>query len=137
MERAKRIDFDFFLRVNPKPARTTSTLSAQPITATLVGQNLRVRVGKNLMSYSSQLTLNKQVASVTVQGWDPTTKSKISYKATAKDLPETKSGGTNGPKAAEEKLASREDIVVDQPVASVQEARDLAISRCASAHISF
>jgi phage protein D len=130
MERAKRIDFDFFLRVNPKTGK--DVLYFVSPTDNRDARRTKTYVfewGKNLMSYSSQLTLNKQVASVTVQGWDPITKAKISYKATAKDLPETKAAGTNGPKTAEEKLASREDIVVDQPVSNAQEAKDLAISQ--------
>jgi phage protein D len=130
MERAKRIDFDFFLRVNPKTGK--DTLCFVSPTDNRDARRAKMYIfewGKNLINYNTQLTLNKQVASVTVQGWDPTTKQKISYKATAKDLPETKGAGTNGPKAAEDRLAKREDIVVDQPVGSVQEAKDLAISQ--------
>ncbi|HEU5130899.1 MAG TPA: hypothetical protein VFT26_02305 [Pyrinomonadaceae bacterium] len=130
MERAKRIDFDFFLRVNPKTGK--DTLCFVSPTDNRDARRAKVYIfewGKNLINYNTKLTLNKQVASVTVQGWDPATKQKISYKATAKDLPETKAAGTNGPKAAEDRLAKREDIVVDQPVSSVQEAKDLAISQ--------
>ncbi len=130
MERAKRIDFDFFLRVDPKTGKDVLYF-VSPIDHR-DARRTRTYVfewGKNLISYNTQLTLNKQVASVTVRGWDPKTKQKISYKATAKDLPETKTAGTNGPKAAEEKMAKREDIVVDQPVCSTQEAKDLAISQ--------
>jgi phage protein D len=65
---------------------------------------------------------------VTVRGWDPNTKQKISYTARPGDLPEAKGQGSNGPKVAEERLANRQDFVVDQPVTSTQEARDLAIS---------
>jgi phage protein D len=130
MERAKRIDFDFFLRVNPKTGKDTlcfvSPTDNRDARRTLM---YVFEWGKNLISYSTQLTLSEQVSSVTVQGWDPTTKQKISYKATAKDLPDTKGAGTNGPKSAEDRLAKREDIVVDQPVASAQEAKDLAISQ--------
>ena len=130
MERAKRIDFDFFLRINPKTGK--DTLCFVSPTDNRDARRAKMYMfewGKNLINYNTQLTLNKQVASVTVQGWDPATKSKISYKATAKDLPETKGAGTNGPKAVEDRLAKREDIVVDQPVSSVQEAKELAISQ--------
>jgi uncharacterized protein len=130
MERAKRIDFDFFLRIDPKSGK--DVLYFVSPTDNRDARRTRTYVfewGKNLINYSTQLTLNKQVASVTVRGWDPKTKKKISYKATQKDLPEAKSAGTNGPKTAAEKLGAREDIVVDQPVSSAQEARDLAISQ--------
>jgi len=130
MERAKRIDFDFFLRVNPDTGKDVLWFVSP--TDNRDARRTKMYVfewGKNLINYNTKLTLNDQVASVTVQGWDPTTKEKIFYKATAKDLPETKSPGTNGPQSAEDRLAKREDIVVDQPVATLQEAKDLAISQ--------
>jgi len=65
---------------------------------------------------------------VTVRGWDPATKQSISYTARPSDLPENRSGGSNGPQLARTRLADREDFVVDQPVSSTQEARELAIS---------
>jgi uncharacterized protein len=130
MERAKRIDFDFYIRVNPKTGK--DTLCFVSPTDNRDARRTKMYIfewGKNLINYNTQLTLNDQVASVTVQGWDPATKKKISYKATPKDLPETKSAGTTGPKAANDRLAKREDIVVDQPVSSVEEAKELAISQ--------
>ncbi|HEU4833215.1 MAG TPA: hypothetical protein VFS90_02330 [Pyrinomonadaceae bacterium] len=130
MERAKKIDFDFYMRVHPVTGK--ETLCFLSPTDNRDARRTKVFIfewGKNLISYSTQLTLDKQVASVTVRGWDPTTKQPISYKATANDLPVTNSPGTNGPKAAEDRLAQREDIVVDQPVTSMQEAKDLAISQ--------
>ena len=130
MERAKRIDFDFYLRVHPVTGK--DELFFVSPTDNRDGRRALIYVfewGKNLINYSTQLTLNKQVASVTVTGWDPARKQKVTYKATQKDLPEAKSSGTNGPKAAGERLADRQDFVVDQPVLSAQEARDLAISQ--------
>ncbi len=130
MERAKKIDFDFYMRVNPDTGKETLCF----VSPTDNRDARRTKIftfewGKNLISYSTQLTLNEQVGSVKVNGWDPTTKQPISYKATAKDLPVTNGTGTNGPKAAEDRLANREDIVIDQPVTSMQEAKDLAISQ--------
>ena len=130
MERAKRIDFDFYLRVDPVTGK--DALFFVSPTDNRDARRSFVYVfewGKNLINYSSQLTLNHQVGSVTVSGWDPTTKKRISYTATPNDLPGTGGGGTNGPKAAQERLANRQDFVVDQPVISAQEARDLAISQ--------
>jgi uncharacterized protein len=129
MERAKRIDYDFYVRVDPKTGK--DTLFFVKPTDNRDARRSRVFVfewGKNLMSYSTQLTLNQQVGSVTVRGWDPATKRPISYTTKDSDLPNTSGGGTNGPKEAKVKLANRQDIVVDQPVTSDQEARDLAIS---------
>lgn len=129
MERAKRIDFDFYLRVDPETGR--DVLYFVSPTDNRDARRARSYVfewGKNLINYSSQLTLNRQVASVTVRGWDPVAKERISYTATPSDLPETQGRGANGPQAARQRLANRQDFVVDQPVSSTQEARDLAIS---------
>jgi phage protein D len=129
MERAKRIDFDFYLRVDPDTGKD-QLFFVSPTDNRDARRNF-VYVfewGKNLINYSTQLTLNKQVGNVTVQGWDSKTKKKISYTTRASDLPNTGGSGTNGPQAASTKLANRQDIVVDQPVTSDQEARDLAIS---------
>jgi phage protein D len=71
------------------------------------------------------LTLNRQVGKVTVKGWDPNTKSIIKYTAGPGDLP-TSSGSDNGPSAIQTRFEDREDIVVDQPVTSQQEAQALA-----------
>lgn len=129
MERAKRIDFDFFVRVDPDTGR--DQLYFVSPTDNRDARRSHVYVfewGKNLINYSSQLTLNKQVGNVTVRGWDPAAKKQISYTAKPSDLPQS-GGGTNGAKAAEKLLANRQDIVVDQPVITPQEARDLAISQ--------
>lgn len=129
MERAKRIDFDFYIRIDPNIGK--DTLYFVKPTDNRDARRSRVFVfewGKNLMNYSTQLTLNQQVGSVTVRGWDPITKQKITYTTTDSDLPNTAGNGTNGPAAAKDKLANRQDFVVDQPVISDQEARDLAVS---------
>ena len=81
--------------------------------------------GKSLINFNPTLSLNKQVGKVTVKGWDPSTKSVIKYTAGPSDLP-TSGGGENGPSTIQTRLRDREDIVVDQPVTSQQEARDLA-----------
>ena len=67
---------------------------------------------------------------MTVRGWNERTKQAISYKATQSDLPGggKSGGGTSGPKAAAQNMQNRQEVVVDAPVASEQEARDLAIS---------
>ncbi len=129
MERAKRIDFDFYVHTDPQTGKDVLFFISRTDERNVRRSRTYIfEWGKNLINYSTQLTLNKQVASVTVSGWDPTTKQKISYTAKQSDLPEAKGAGSNGPKAAEERMENRQDIVVDQPVTSTQEARELAIS---------
>jgi phage protein D len=68
------------------------------------------------------------VSKLTVRGWDPRTKQPIEVAATVSDLPSGTDRGLTGPGAASKALGSREDAVIDAPVASVEEARELAAS---------
>jgi Bacteriophage probable baseplate hub protein len=126
MERAKRIDYDCFIAVDPDSGK--DALYFQPPSDTRDGRRTRVYVfewGTSLINFNPTLSLNKQVGKVTVKGWDPTSKSIIKYTAGPDDLPSS-GGGDNGPKTIQTRLQDREDIVVDQPVTSQQEAQTLA-----------
>jgi phage protein D len=130
MERAKRIDLDCYIRVDPDTGLDTLYF-LEPSDAR-TGSVQRVYVfewGKSLISFSPKLTIGRQVGNVTVRGWDPRTKSPIVYTAGPSDLPGSGAGGgDSGPELAQKRLADKQDIVVDQPVGSLQEARELAIS---------
>ena len=129
MERAKRIDFDCYVQTDPDNGKDTLNF-VRPSDAR-DGSTVRVYEfiwGQSLISFAPILTLSKQVAAVTVRGWNPRTKEAISYQATAADLPASSGGGTSGPQATEESLGGKEEVVVDAPVQSEQEARELAIS---------
>jgi phage protein D len=126
MERAKRIDFDCFIGVDPDTG--LDALYFQSPTDARDGSKVRMYVfewGKSLINFNPTLSLNRQVGKVTVKGWDPNTKSIIKYTAGSGDLP-TSGSGDNGPSAVQTRLRDREDIVVDQPVTSQQEAETLA-----------
>jgi phage protein D len=129
MERAKRIDFDCYVVTDPGSGKDTLNF----VRPTDARDSSAVRVyefiwGQSLISFTPVLTLSRQVASVSVRGWDPRAKEPISYTAKATDLPGSAGGGTSGPKAAEKTLGAKEEVVVDAPVQSQQEARELAIS---------
>jgi uncharacterized protein len=128
MERAKRIDYDCFIGVDPDSG--LDALYFQSPTDARDGKKVRVYVlewGKSLINFNPTLSLNRQVGKVTVKGWDPNTKSIIQYTAGPNDLP-TSSSGENGPSAIQTRFQDREDVVVDQPVTSQQEAKTLAIA---------
>lgn len=130
LERAKRIDFDCFIAVNPDSGN--DELHFEKPTDGRDGRPIRVYTfewGKSLISFAPTLSLAHQVGKVTVRGWDPAAKEKIEYTATKDDLPELPSASaTSGPGTAEQKLDDKQDVVVDRPVASLEEARHLAIS---------
>lgn len=78
----------------------------------------------SLISFSTSMTDNDQVKELTVQGWDPKTKSAIAYTATDKDLARAPA------KRQQENVAAEgsNDVIVHKTVASKEEARKLAIS---------
>jgi phage protein D len=128
-ERAARIDFDCYIQIDPDTGE--ETLFFVKPTDGRDGRRIRMYVfewGQSLINFNPQLTIAKQVSTVTVRGWDPDSKEPIIYTAGPQDLPRSGSGGMSGPQIAQERLNGKSDIVVDQPVTSTQEARDLAIS---------
>lgn len=82
----------------------------------------------NLISFRPTLTLSGQVAKVTVRGWDPRRKQAIVGVATQADLRAERDAGRSGPAAAAQEMGDREEVIVDRPVSSEQEARALAVS---------
>ncbi|MBO0871477.1 MAG: phage late control D family protein, partial [Micromonosporaceae bacterium] len=111
------------LSTDPTAASAAGSASAGP-TAQPAG------LLPNLISFTPTLTISRQVGSLTVRGWDPRTKQAITYTATATDLPASPDGttGQSGPAAADSALGGRQDVVIDAPVESDQEAKDLATS---------
>jgi phage protein D len=131
-ERAARIDFELYIQTDPDSGEDTLYF-VQP-TDGRDGEDIRVyqfEWGKNLISFTPTLTLAEQVSKVTVRGWDPATKQAIVATAVPEDLPDGDTEGTTGPAAIAklgEGSAAREECVVDAPVASEQEARELAVA---------
>lgn len=129
MERAKRIDFDCYIDVDPKSKKDTLYF-VKPTDGRGTSQRLTYKFvwGKNMMSFTPELTAARQVSQVTVKGWDPAKKTAITATATKADLAGKKSPGTSGPEIAETKLDKKEEIVVDWPVQTKEEAKALAVS---------
>jgi phage protein D len=146
MERAKRIDFDCFLLADADSGqdtlyfiRPTDGRDGRPVRAYRLAYAPGLTTGSggqpadlvpNLLSFTPTLTLSQQVGKLTVRGWDPRTKQAITFTATAEHLPPAPAGGDgqSGPQAADSALQGRQDVVVDAPVASDEEAKDLAVS---------
>jgi phage protein D len=129
MERAKRIDFDCYILTDPESRK--DVLHFVEPTDGRKGDKARLYVfewGKSLINFSPKLTLSRQVASVTVRGWNPDQKAPIKVTASAGDLPAGDGKGKSGPQAAAQHLSNKEEVVIDAPVTSEQEARDLAKS---------
>ncbi len=125
MERAKRIDFDCFLLTDPVSAVTTLYF-VRPTDgrdSTRV-KNYDLRWGENLISFTPTINVSEQVGKVTVRGWSPAAKQAIVATAHPADLPGT---GKSGPQVSADTLQKTE-LMVDAPVTSDQEAKELAKS---------
>ena len=138
MERAKRIDFDCYVQTDPDSGEDVLYFTkpkdgrdGKPVKV------YQLQWGQSLINFSPTLTLSRQVESVTVRGWNPRTKEPITYTATEKDLPGSKGDGTSGPAAAAKSVPGKQQTVIDAPVTSDQEARDLAISLLAERAYEF
>lgn len=131
LDRAKRVEFNMFMLPDQKTGieklyfvKPQDGRDARPITV------FNYTWGINLIEFSPKLSVEEQVSSVTVRGWDPKTKSKLEYRATARDLPNTEGGGASGPSATSGTTPrGKEDVIVDAAVMSQEEAKRLAISR--------
>jgi phage protein D len=127
MERAKRIDFEFFILVEERTGE--EVLHFCPRRDGRDAAPLRVyqfEWTKNLISFSPRLTTTQQVREVTVRGWDPGAKKPIVYTARSSDLPANARGPRNGPESADRRAV---EVIVDKPILSLEEARRLATSR--------
>jgi phage protein D len=146
LERAKRLDFDCYILPDPQTGedtlyfiKPTDGRDSRPIRVYRLAYAPGLSTGPtnqpeglipNLLEFTPTLTLSQQVGKLTVRGWDPRTKQPISFTATAENLPtgQNTADGQSGPQAAESTLGGRQDVLVDAPVSSDQEARELAIS---------
>ncbi len=146
MERAKRVDFDCYILPDPQTGeetlyfiRPTDGRDGRPIRLFRLAYQPGLTTGPtalpeglvpNLLDFTPTLTLSKQVSQLTVRGWDPRTKQAIDYTATVKDLPagQNSAGGESGPEAADTAAGGRQEVVIDAPITSEDEARELAVS---------
>ncbi|HYP30284.1 MAG TPA: contractile injection system protein, VgrG/Pvc8 family, partial [Burkholderiaceae bacterium] len=128
-ERATRIDYDCYVGVDPDTGKDTLYF-LKPTDGRSSSQRLTYNFewGKNMVSFTPELTAARQVSRVTVKGWDPAKKAVIVATATKDDLAGKSSSGTSGPEVAQAKLAGKEEIVVDWPVQTAEEAKALAVS---------
>lgn len=125
MERARRIDFDFYVQTDEDTNQESLYFVKPRDTRESSGVKVFVfEYGRSLISFTPRLSSNGQVSSVTVHGWDPRRKEAITAKAGADSLPRIGGQGRSGPEAAGERGAQ----LVDAPVETTDEAKLLAES---------
>jgi len=162
-ERAALIDFDAYVHIDPtsgedvlwfvEPADGRGTA---PVTTYVLswGSLRNGTVPPSMIEFKPTITAGDQVQSVTVRGWDPVKKQKISQTATGPTTPgvtasatgstsDTRSGAASGPSTGPDAAAAlggsdgRHEVIVDRPVATDEEALALARSLLADRSYEF
>ncbi len=127
LQRAKRIDYDCFVFVDPKSKRDKLRFGL-PRDERSAGRMREHSFtwGQSLRSFAPTLTMSGQVAKVTVRGWNADTMEPVVGEATAEEI-EGASGNT-GPGNAGSAVAGRQDVVIGASVQTKEEAKALAKS---------
>ena len=137
-QRAARIDHKVFMRVDPETGEDVLQFikppdgrDAGPIRTYVLawGSLVTTSTPPSLIEFKPTITTEDQVQSVTVRGWDSDTQTTISHTAIAPTTPGVAgSEDATGPAAAERVGGAngKKDVVVDAPVASQEEAEELA-----------
>jgi phage protein D len=128
LERAKRVDFDCY--IDNDPTTRNATLYFQPPSdgrsAQQQSQTYQLNWGRDLIQFMPTITIARQVSSVTVRGWDDVNKTTIIGHADASAIPNKTKSGVSGPELVADRLRAKEQVTVDRPVQSKQEADTLA-----------
>lgn len=118
-ERANRLGYDFRIdRANTKLIFKPHDTSA--------AANVTLEWGKNLLEFRPRISTDAQFSKVTVRGWDPATKQKVSASAAPSDIVFGFGGQKSGPASAEETFGNRETLYVDRPVSKADDATSMA-----------
>lgn len=99
-----------------------------------------LRWGHNLRSFEPRLTLMHQVDQAMVKGWDPATKRAIestNSSDTSKTIPAIGLGKKGSALAKETLGGTAEEVVVDHPILTVDQAKAMAAARFAEAESEF
>jgi phage protein D len=125
MSRARQIGYELFAVEDEKSGRLSEL---QFIPSTDVGRTTyELKYGLTLIDFSPELTTHNQVEKVTVHGWDPINKKKISVTVTRKDIKNKGVGSKGGQAEIDKAFTNQEEIISNKPVNSEAEARQLAL----------
>jgi len=122
LERARRIGYDLYV-TEPDGGGDPELYFGPSERVRQITQELAY--GRSLIGFNPTLSTAKQVAKVTVRGWDNLAKKKIEATVERSDLSTTRFGG--GSEDPGSSFADREEVITNRPVNSEAEARTLAL----------
>jgi phage protein D len=122
MERARRIGYDLFIEERKQGGNRfrfgPSVNVLQP--------TYEFQYGRSLNEFSPTLTTANQVSKVTVRGWDAVRKRPIEETVTRDQIRTRGVGRAGGQQQIQDAFNERQEVIVDRPINSRQEARTLA-----------
>lgn len=122
MERARRIGYDLIVEERPQGG---SQLYFGP-SVNVQRPIYELKYGHTLIDFSPTLTTANQVGQVTVRGWDAVRGQPIQGSASRQQTRSRGLGRNGGEEFIEPAFNQREEVIVNQPVNSTQEAETLA-----------
>ena len=127
MERARRIGYELVIREMPTGAKGGDVIFGFGPTSDVERPTYVLEWGKTLISFQPTLRVADQVSKVTVRGWNPHSKKPIERTVTRAQL-DKKEKVIDPRDLALAEPALAQEITVDRPVATEQEAEDYAKS---------
>lgn len=124
LDRARRIGYELFVAETTAKGKL-GALRFRPSTGGKQ-QPYELEYGKSLIAFQPNLTTANQVGKVTVRGWDKVKKQPFSVTATRNQIATKGVGRQGGQESLEKSFMEREEIIVDQPIDSEEEARAFA-----------
>jgi phage protein D len=122
MRRARRVGYELFVKEEPGKSSLYFGPSGR---VTRVAYELVY--GRSLIEFEPTLSTANQVAEVTVVGWDAKNKQQLSYTAKRAEIATQALGSRAEQEKVERSFATRKEVITDMPVASLEEAKTLAI----------
>jgi phage protein D len=124
MQRARDIGYEITIE-EPPPGRKEVRLHFRK-TSDVKRKTYVLEWGKSLISFQPTLQVARQLAEVTVRGWNPKTKKPITVTVKRSEIPGVVTPSQLG--VSEPELSKKTEIVVDRPIESEAEAKLLATS---------
>jgi phage protein D len=123
LQLARKQNYSVYMEVNPETGKERLYFGPAEVVRDITYE---LQWGRSLTSFQPTLTTARQVSSVTVRGWDRRAGKPIEYTAKLgdKEVPINRDLD-----AVAQSVAGRQEIIVDQPVYTKDEAKRLAVAR--------
>jgi uncharacterized protein len=125
-KRAKRIGFDLFVREEGEGGESQPSRLHFGPSDKVKRITYELKYGLSLIDFQPNLTTANQVGTVVVRGWDSVHKKMIEATATRAELSTHGVGNRQDQAAIDQAFNQRQEIIVDHPIHSEQEAKTLA-----------